>query len=77
MFQQQQVRAHVQPFRYALDIIDRDIALAPLDAAKISPVHLDIIGKILLADAQLLAETANIRGYDPAQTSGMGAFHPS
>lgn len=75
--QQKQMRAHPQTLRYPFDVVYRDVALAPLDPAEIRPVHLDIVSKLLLANAQLFAETAYVRSNDRPQASGMGAFHSS
>lgn len=58
------MRVDIQSFRNPLDIINRHIALAALDSADIRSVHLNIIGKILLAHAQRLPMAADICSYD-------------
>lgn len=75
-FQQQDVRAYFETVRYSLNIVDRNVALAPLDAPEISAVHLNVVGKVLLADAALLTIVADICGQNLAQPSRMGPFHP-
>jgi len=53
-----------EPFRNSLNIINRYIALAAFNPAEICPVHLNIVGKILLAHAKRLPVTADIGRYD-------------
>lgn len=60
------MRADLEPFCNSLDIVDGDVAFAPLDATEISSVHLDVIGKVLLANAERLPEIADICSYDLA-----------
>ncbi len=66
-----------QPLRNPLDIINRNIAFTAFNPAEIRPVHLDVVGKILLAHAKRLPVAPDIRSYDRAQASGVSAFHPS
>src|SRR3546814_7401270 len=60
----------------SLDVVDRDVALAPLDSAEICSIHLNIEGKILLTQAARFPVAADIRSYDLASASGMGALNP-
>jgi len=66
---------NVQPERDAFQIIDRDVALAPLDRAEIGAVHLDCQREILLAQTTLMAHAPDIGGDDRPKLAGMGSFH--
>lgn len=58
---QQEMRADLQPGGNSLNIVDGHIALAALDPTEIGPIHLDIIGENLLADAKRFTVSADIR----------------
>jgi len=55
------MRADLQSRGDALDIVDRNIALAALNPAEIGAIHLDIIGEDLLADTKGFPVSADIR----------------
>lgn len=71
------MRAYFKPCRYSLNVVDRHIALATLDRAEIRPVHIDVVGEILLTKTAFFPATTDIGSDDFAQLSGMVPFHPS
>src|SRR3546814_10455289 len=63
---QQKMGIDPQSLCNSLDVVDRDVALAPLDSAEICSIHLNIEGKILLTQAARFPVAADIRSYDLA-----------
>jgi hypothetical protein len=74
-FGEQKLRIDAKTFCDALDIIDRDVALASFHTAVIGAVHLDFVGEVLLADAALLSDAPEIGRQNATELAGMGAFH--
>lgn len=57
------------------DIVDRDVALASLNTTIICAVHLDFVGKILLAQATRQTIATDIRRYCAPEQTRMRALH--
>lgn len=57
---------HSQSVGNPLDVVEGNIALAPLDPRKIGSIHIDLEGKILLAQPPLFPVPSDIRTNDRA-----------
>ncbi len=74
-FLEQKVGLHSEAGSNSLDIVERNIALAPPHSGEIRPIHVDFERKRLLAHPACLAEPPNIRCNYGAQLARMIPFH--
>lgn len=73
---EQKIGTDLEPLGDPLDIVDRHVALGALDPTEIGAVHIDFQRKILLADAALLAASADIGRQYLSKRTWVRAFHP-
>jgi hypothetical protein len=68
-------RLDAKRFRYAEDIVDRNIALRPLDRTEIRAVDATLVGERFLTEPAFGAESAHILRQNVAQGSFVRPLH--
>ena len=72
---QQTPRLNVQPFGYSGNIVDRHVALRPLNRTEVGPVYSALVGKSLLADPTDRSQPAHVLRQHVPQLAFVRPFH--
>jgi hypothetical protein len=68
-------RFHIQSLGDAGDVVDRDVAFRPLDAAHVRAMDPAAVGEHLLAELEFRPPLPHVLRQNVAQRTFVGAFH--
>jgi hypothetical protein len=72
---EEHARLNPQPASNTRDVVDRDVALRPLDPAEVSTIDAALVGQRFLAQSTLRPKTAHIPRQNVPQRSLVSLFH--